>query len=163
MSIEAKLMTEFTAKGTLTPADVQKIVGKKQYVSKYVLYLRLAGHDIVTHKDGRSVTKYVYTGVSKPVTIKATERRASGNAKATVVAPKPAPAPKAAKVPKPALSAVAKAKAAPAAKKPNKAKVVDEATKTFGTSGAVSSAVDPGWDAVDISDFKSLGAGSHND
>lgn len=149
-SIESKLLEAFVAKGTLTPNEVANVVGKAKYVSKYVLYLRLAGHDIVTHKDGRSVTKYVYEGSSVKVTTKAVDRRAGGPGSNKVVkAPKPVKAPKEKpdKVEKP----VKEKKTA----KPVKEKV-DEVEKTFGSTGAVSYNVDADWDAVDLSDFKAL-------
>jgi len=152
MSIEAKLVELFTANSTRTPAEVEKVVGKKKYVSKYILYLRLAGHDIVTHKDGRTVTKYVYAGAAKAksVTVKPSERRA-GKETATVVKapvpPKPPKAPKKEKVPKVKEVPKEVKKSGPVEKK-------DEIEKTFGTSGNVSAQVDPEWDAVDLSDFK---------
>jgi hypothetical protein len=149
-SIESKLLEAFVAKGTLTPNEVANVVGKAKYVSKYVLYLRLAGHDIVTHKDGRSVTKYVYEGSSVKVTTKAVDRRAGGPGSNKVVkAPKPDKAPK--EKPVKAEKPVKEKKAA----KPVKEKV-DEVEKTFGSTGAVSYNVDADWDAVDLSDFKAL-------
>lgn len=154
MSIEAKLFELFVQKGSLTPAQVEKVVGKAKYVSKYVLYLRLAGHEIVTHKTGRTVDKFTYTGVSNQVTKKHTERRASD-------LKNPAPVSKAV-VSKPVLAVKvpaqpAELKVAKTPKTTQKPKVKkDEVESTFGTSGAVSSSVDADWDKVDISDFRSM-------
>lgn len=154
MSIEAKLLAEFVTHGTLTPKQVAKITGPK-YVGKYVLYLRLAGHEILTAKTGRTVDTYKYTGVHTPSKVKPAERRlADLGSVVKGVTTKPAP--------KPAKLAKAKPKPVPVAKtvtpKPAKAKKVkDVVLETFGTTGAVSSRVDADWDAVDLSDFKALG------
>lgn len=157
MSIEAKLVELFTANPSRTPSEVEKVVGKKKYVSKYMLYLRLAGYDIVTHKDGRTVTKYVFSGSTTKAAAKPADRRAGKGAANVVKAPVPPKPPKApkkvaakkaepiSKVDKPVIQA--KVKKVPVEKK-------DETEKTFGTSGNVSSQVDPEWDNVDLSDFK---------
>lgn len=152
MSIEAKLLAEFVTHGTLTPKQVAKITGPK-YVGKYVLYLRLAGHEILTAKTGRTVDTYKYTGVHQPSKVKPAERRlADLGSPVKGVTTKPAPA----KPAKPKPVPVAKVAAAKKATKSFK-KVVDEVEKTFGTTGAVSSRVDADWDAVDLSDFKAMG------
>lgn len=151
MSIEAKLLAEFVAHGILTPKQVAAITGPK-YVGKYVLYLRLAGHEILTSKTGRTVDTYKYTGVHTPSKVKPAERRLSDLG--SVVKGGPA-SPARAKPAKPKPVTVAKVAAA---KKETKAKkVADVVEETFGTTGAVSSRVDADWDAVDISDFKALG------
>lgn len=158
MSIESKLLDAFIATGTLTPKQVAAVTGPK-YVGKYVLYLRLAGHEIMTHKTGRTVDHYTYTGVHTPSKLKPSERRLSnlGSAATKNVTTKPAPAPKvkSAKPAKPKPVTVAKVAApkSPVKKKP----VRDEVEETFGTTGVVSSRIDADWDAVDISDFKALG------
>jgi hypothetical protein len=148
MSIEAKLFELFVKEGSLTPAQIEKVVGKAKYVSKYVLYLRLAGHEIVTHKSGRTVDKFTYTGVSNKVTKKPTERRASD-----LKNPAPVSKPVVSK-PAAAVQVPSKAKTPKAPQKPKLKK--DEVESTFGTSGAVSSSVDADWDKVDISDFRSM-------
>lgn len=157
MSIEAKLLAEFVAHGTLTPKQVAAITGPK-YVGKYVLYLRLAGHEILTSKTGRSVDTYKYTGVHTPSKVKPSERRLTDlgsvvKGVTTKPAPKPAKAAKANLKPVP----VAKAVTSQPAKAVKMKKVKDVVEETFGTTGAVSSRVDADWDAVDISDFKALG------
>ena len=90
------------SKSHVTPDELNKHVGKGNYASKYVLYLKLAGHDIVTNKNGRSVVNYAYVGINPNVdtSVKASERRAStqlNGKSAVVVASKPAVAPKKAK------------------------------------------------------------------
>lgn len=69
----------FKSKGTVTPAEINKHVGKGNYASKYVLYLKLAGHDISTNKQGRTVVDYTYNGINPNVdtSVKAADRRAS--------------------------------------------------------------------------------------
>lgn len=153
MSIEAKLFELFVKEGSLTPAQIEKVVGKAKYVSKYVLYLRLAGHEIVTHKSGRTVDKFTYTGVSNKVTKKPTERRAS-DLKNPAPVSKPAVSKPVVSKPAAAVQVSSKAKTPKAPQKPKLKK--DEVESTFGTTGAVSSSVDADWDKVDISDFRSM-------
>ena len=66
-------------KKTVTPAELNAYVGKGNYASKYVLYLKLAGHDIATNKNGRTVVSYGYVGINPNVdtSIKAADRRVS--------------------------------------------------------------------------------------
>ena len=83
------------SKPHVTPDELNKHVGKGNYASKYVLYLKLAGHDIVTNKNGRSVVNYAYVGINPNVdtSVKASDRRAStmlNGKSAVVVAPKQA-------------------------------------------------------------------------
>jgi len=85
----------FKSKGTVTPDQINKHVGKGNYASKYVLYLKLAGHDITTTKQGRTVVSYTYVGINKNIdtSIKAADRRAGSmlTGKPVVKAAKPEP------------------------------------------------------------------------
>lgn len=81
----------FKSKGTVTPLEINKHVGKGNYASKYVLYLKLRGHDISTNKKGRTVVDYTYNGINQNVdtNMKVSERRARnflnvGNTKPTL-------------------------------------------------------------------------------
>ena len=69
MSIDKALFTKFVEEGSLTPLQVEEIVGNKKYVSKYIFMLRKAGHTITTSKNGRTITKYTYC--SAPATTEA--------------------------------------------------------------------------------------------
>jgi hypothetical protein len=62
----AKIAAHFTAleflksKGSATPAEIEKHVGKGPYAAKYVCYLKLEGYEIETIKTGRTVTEYKF-------------------------------------------------------------------------------------------------------
>jgi hypothetical protein len=163
------------SKSTVTPAEINAYVGKGNYASKYVLYLKLAGHDIVTNKTGRTVVSYGYVGLNLNVdtSVKASDRRASklltGKATKTVAAPtvvKSEPkAPKAVKhvkVVKEKASAkqvmtkdeIAKATAAIVALREKSAKIATEKVLTAPVA-ASSFNVDPDWDAG-VEDVRSL-------
>jgi hypothetical protein len=69
-----------TDNNTVTPAKINDYVGKGNYASKYVLYLKLRGHVIETQKTGRTVSAYKYVGFDANfpgVNMKRGERRAS--------------------------------------------------------------------------------------
>jgi hypothetical protein len=48
------------SKGTATPDEINAHVGKGNYASKYICYLKLEGYEIETIKTGRIVTEYRY-------------------------------------------------------------------------------------------------------
>ena len=139
----------FATKATLTPKEIDDHVKNGPYAAKHIWFLRKHGHDISVNKDGRSVVSYTYNGTVDLSMIKAkapakakTKAKAAAPAKAKAPAPvkeKDAPAPAAKKSKKVVM------------KKPKKA--VDATEATFGTTGAVSHAVDPDWDTVDVSDL----------
>ena len=62
----SKLAAHFVAleflksKGTATPAEINDHIGKGNYASKYICYLKLLGYEIETVKDGRTVTEYKF-------------------------------------------------------------------------------------------------------
>ena len=62
----SKLAAHFIAleflkqKGTATPDEINAHVGKGNYASKYVCYLKLEGYEIETIKTGRTVTEYKF-------------------------------------------------------------------------------------------------------
>jgi hypothetical protein len=62
----SKLAAHFVAleflksKGTATPAEINDHIGKGNYASKYICYLKLLGYEIDTVKDGRTVTEYKF-------------------------------------------------------------------------------------------------------
>lgn len=47
-------------KGTATPDEINSHVGRGNYASKYICYLKLEGYEIETVKDGRTVTAYKF-------------------------------------------------------------------------------------------------------
>jgi hypothetical protein len=48
------------SKGTATPDEINAYVGKGNYASKYICYLKLEGYEIETIKTGRTVTEYKF-------------------------------------------------------------------------------------------------------
>jgi hypothetical protein len=48
------------SKGTATPDEINAHVGKGNYASKYICYLKLEGYEIETVKDGRTVVEYKF-------------------------------------------------------------------------------------------------------
>jgi len=47
----------------VTPTQINDHIGKGNYASKHVLYLKILGYDFDTNKDGRSVVSYTLTKV----------------------------------------------------------------------------------------------------
>lgn len=47
----------------VTPTQINDYIGKGNYASKHVLYLKMLGYDFDTTKDGRSVVSYTLTKV----------------------------------------------------------------------------------------------------
>lgn len=50
------------SKKTVSPAEINKHVGKGNYASKYICYLKNRGHNIATTKQGRDIVAYEYLG-----------------------------------------------------------------------------------------------------
>lgn len=48
------------SKGSATPAQIEKHVGKGKYAAKYICYLKLEGYEIETIKTGKTVTEYKF-------------------------------------------------------------------------------------------------------
>jgi hypothetical protein len=48
------------SKGTATPAEINAHVGKGNYASKYICYLKLEGYEIEAVKNGKTVVEYKY-------------------------------------------------------------------------------------------------------
>lgn len=49
-----------SSKGECTPDELNDYLAVGNYASKYVLYMKIAGHSVDTVKNGRKVVKYVY-------------------------------------------------------------------------------------------------------
>lgn len=160
----------------VTPTQINDHIGKGNYASKHVLYLKLLGYDFDTNKDGRSVVSYTLTKVPdnhqelvdkasrKSNKIKTTKTKSVAKVlsltktEATKIRNKVA-AEKTLKIT--AKKSVADIKAANLAKlkevAERRSKVAkrvragDEVAETFGTSGevATSFSVDTDWDLVD--------------
>jgi hypothetical protein len=47
----------------VTPTQINDHIGKGNYASKHILYLKILGYDFDTNKDGRSVVSYTLTKV----------------------------------------------------------------------------------------------------
>jgi hypothetical protein len=90
-----------SSKGECTPAELNDYLAVGNYASKYVLYMKIAGHNVDTVKNGRNVVKYVY--VSGPVSAASP---AAKPVKAPAAKPVKAPAAKPVKAPAPKPKAV---------------------------------------------------------
>jgi len=165
-----RVLELFKDKVTVSPDQINKHVGKGNYASKYVLYLKLEGHDIETVKDGRSVVTYTYKGLNSAVdtSVKKSERRAHNFLKGSA---KPVQAKKVAEPKEPVVKAE-KAKVEKTVKvaktaKPKKEKVAkdrplmdrivksnDIVQETFGSDGTIGS-IDTDWDDG-VDDVRSL-------
>jgi hypothetical protein len=168
----------FKAETKLTPKQINDSVGRGNYAAKHVLYLKLAGHDIETEKQGRSVVSYTYKDLvpNFDASVKPADRRAK-----TMLVPKSktdtAPVPvvtesvevKSVKATKPVeVKAAKKSKVVvthadedddvPVMDRARKSsKKVDEVEDTFGSSGSVGSySVDADWDSTDGLDIRHL-------
>jgi hypothetical protein len=66
--------------GEVTPQELNDYLAVGKYASKYVLYMKIAGHQVNTVKNGKTVLKYVYVSgpdvevapapVAKPAPVK---------------------------------------------------------------------------------------------
>lgn len=157
----------------VTPTEINDHVGKGNYASKFVLYLKILGYDFTVTKDGRTVTSYTLTKLAP--NHEALVAAATSKGQPKVKAPKAPKAPKA-KVSKMAKQVaddfyagqkkVAAKKKAPAkgGNAANLAKLreigfkfrkpADEVEATFGNTGEVVGSVDGGWDST-VSTFPS--------
>lgn len=128
-----------SSKGECTPDELNDYLAVGNYASKYVLYMKIAGHSVDTVKNGRKVVKYVY--MSGP---------ASAASSAPVTKPVKAVKPVKVKASKPAKKVVVE-NDTPVMDRVRKARkiVVDDVEATFGSSGSIGSySVDNDWDAV---------------
>lgn len=134
----------------VTPTELNDHLAVGNYAGKYVLYMRIAGYDVSTVKDGRTVLRYVYNGPGTsgkdPLTFGAVPTPAA-TAKSKSTKSKAAPVVN--KMTKPKTQPVVKAAAKIAAKK------IDLVEQEFGTTGSVGT-IDADWDSVDGIDIKQL-------
>lgn len=144
-----------SSKGECTPDELNSHLAVGNYASKYVLYMKIAGHSVDTVKNGRKVVKYVY--VSGPASAAgATGTAAVSMPKAARLASKQTKAVKSAKTTKPKAAKPAKKVIVVEDDKPvmdhsRKIQkiVVDDVEATFGSSGSIGSySVDNDWDAL---------------
>ena len=172
-----KVLELCTLNKSVTPTEINDYIGKGNYASKHVLYLRGHGYEFSVVKDGRNVASYTLIKVpSDHEQLIA----AAANKKNKVKAPK------AAKVAKPTTAGVARVKVSTKqkVKAPTKAEIkaanlaklkavgakfnaskkknvreFDDVTETFGTSGEVgtSFSVERDWDSIEGLDLKALG------
>lgn len=154
----------FKSKGTVTPAQINKHVGKGNYASKYICYLKNRGHNIATTKQGREIVGYEYLGqdasaervkrASQRGTVSTVKVVKAATKKTKTAAPK-----KEKKVSKPETpetdgkpvmtkEEIKKATAAIMALREKDAKRVVEKTLTAPVA-ASSFTVDPDWDSAD--------------
>lgn len=164
MTVLDTVLALFKAETKLTPKQINDAVGRGNYAAKHVLYLKLAGHDIETEKDGRSVVAYTYKGINPNVdiTVKAADRRVKDMLiKAPVVSvPVPVkntkPAVKA-KKPKVVVTHTDEDDVPVMDRGRKSSKKTDEVEATFGSSGSVGSySVDADWDSTDGLNIKHL-------
>ena len=159
----------------VTPTEINDYIGKGNYASKHVLYLRGHGYEFSVVKDGRNVASYTL------IKVPADHEQliaAAANKKNKVKTPK------AAKVAKPTTAGVARVKVSTKqkVKAPTKAEIkaanlaklkavgakynaakknvreFDDVTEQFGTSGEVGTSfnVDRDWDSIDGLDLSKL-------
>lgn len=156
----------------VTPTQINDHIGKGNYASKHILYLKILGYDFDTNKDGRSVVSYTLTKVPDNHQVLIDNASGKGSKTKTAKAPKVAktsapkvvvaPAPKAAKTKAPkkvaAKKSVADIKAANLAKlkavgqrfKADQVQVLTEAP------ASTSFSIDNDWDSVEGLDLKNL-------
>jgi hypothetical protein len=123
-------------KGEVTPTELNDYLAVGNYASKYVLYMKIAGHEVNTVKNGRTVVKYVYVSGPK------------------VPAPVAAPEAKPAKVVKSAKSTktIVIDDDKPVMDRVRKSRKIDDVEETFGSTGSIGSySVDRDWDEVPAS------------
>ena len=160
---------------TVTPKQINDLVGTGDYAAKYVSFLNTRyGFNITANKDGRKVVSY--TMIAEPAN--AAELR-SATPKTKIAKPKAA---KVVKIANPTATAIAsmpksnedikaknletmkkvaaKFKSVKATKKVSKRKVreFDDVTEQFGTSGEVgtSYSVERDWDSIDNLDLSKI-------
>lgn len=125
--------------GEVTPQELNDYLAVGKYASKYVLYMKIAGHQVNTVKNGKTVLKYVYV---------------SGPDVEVAPAPVAKPAPVKTKVGKPVKVKPAKTIVigddVPVMDHSRKSRRnVDDVEAVFGSTGNVGSySVDRDWDEV---------------
>jgi len=158
---------------SVTPTEINDYIGKGNYASKHVLYLRGHGYEFSVVKDGRNVASYTL------IKVPADHEQliaAAANKKNKVKAPK------AAKVAKPSKPQTVKVSTKQKVKAPTKAEIkaanlaklkavgakynaakknvreFDDVTETFGTSGEIgtSFSVERDWDSIEGLDLQKL-------
>lgn len=153
----------------VTPTQINDHIGKGNYASKHVLYLKILGYDFDTNKDGRSVVSYTLTKVpdNHQVLInnasgKGTKTKAPKVAKVAKTPIIAAPAPKAAKTKAPKKVANKKSVADIKAANLAKLKAVGQRFKTEQVQvlteapASTSFSIDNDWDSVEGLDLKNL-------
>lgn len=153
----------------VTPTQINDHIGKGNYASKHVLYLKILGYDFDTNKDGRSVVSYTLTKV--PDNHQVLINNASGKGTKTKVAKAPkvaktpvvvASTPKATKVKAPKKVAAKKSVADIKAANLSKLKAVGQRFKAEQVQvlteapASTSFSIDNDWDSVEGLDLKNL-------
>jgi len=168
----------------VTPTQINDHIGKGNYASKHILYLKILGYDFDTNKDGRSVVSYTLTKVPDNHQQLIDNASGKGNKIKTAKTPKVAKTKSIAKVlgltkteTKAIRAEVAAEKAedikaknletmkkvaakfkAKKTPKVKKTREFDDVVETFGTSGEVgtSFSVERDWDSVEGLDLSKL-------
>lgn len=142
------------SKKTVTPAEINKHVGKGNYASKYICYLKNRGHNIETTKQGREIVGYKYLGLNgstqrvKRASQRGTVNKASVPVKEKNVSGKG----------NPVMSKEEIKKAAAAIHKMRQKNQKNEVEKVFTASVPASSySIDTDWDNVDNINKRDLG------
>lgn len=153
----------------VTPTQINDYIGKGNYASKHVLYLKMLGYDFDTTKDGRSVVSYTLTKVPDNHETLMSNAANKGSKTKTAKAPKvakapviAAPAPKAAKTKAPKKVANKKSVADIKAANLAKLKAVGQRFKTEQVQvlteapASTSFSIDNDWDSVEGLDLAKL-------
>lgn len=144
------------SKGSATPAQINAHVGKGNYASKYVCYLKLEGYEIETVKNGKTVVEYKYVsdGDSATRNYKWVAPADRGKVKTPKVKTDKAPSRKA-QAAVAAASKTAKTRKAArnvlkdAADKQADALLAELGMKNAGEYAGGTYSVDPDWDSMD--------------
>ena len=126
-----------SSKGECTPAELNDHLKIGNYASKYVLYMKIAGHSVDTVKNGRTVVKYVYVSAPADAAVKAAAKAAQRAVQEAVKKAK-------------TVKTVIVDDDVPVMDRGRKSrKSVDDVEATFGSSGTIGSySVDADWDTV---------------
>lgn len=149
VNIEQRILAALTVGQTITPTELDAIIGGP-YSSKWVSMFRLhLGHDFTCVKNGRTVTHYVYNG---PIPNFQPRK------------PRPEPKQKKEKPAKPVQAATQ----APQQEEEDDTPIMDKSssandtsTETFQAFSGDSHSVDPDWDACDGLNMKVLAEGAN--
>lgn len=150
------------SKKTVTPAEINKHVGKGNYASKYICYLKNRGHNIETTKQGREIVGYKYLGLNGSTQrVKRASQRGTVNTASVPVKEKKVQSKKEKKVSgkgKPVMSKEEIKKAAAAIHKMRQKNQKNEVEKVLTASVPASSySIDTDWDNVDNINKRDLG------